>query len=543
MKIRLKLSIVYFVLFLMLGNVLLVLSNSRVIWASLHTPPGYIYYFLHFNYLHDYTNYLSAVTQGVRGDWLYTNPYTTEPATSGIFYIYYVLIGKIGALFGAESPIIYLVARLVCVEGFFIGVYLFSKMVLGRTRAFWGATAALLSTIPASKLNTLQLPYPYFTPWWQGLEAIERLNDLGHNVAGQFLLVVTFVCTALLVKTGKIRFACIGVIAAFSGSIFFPPIIAPIVMVLPISIGCVFLVRLLKKKPLGVSRRTLVFLAAIVLSALIAFLLIRFQERQGFPWSIWTPWNLRLWNVQETNFNPDAISCFTLLILLAIPGFIAFLSNATIPGLMTVVWAIMPFALLPFVDIAQIPKLRLFQSAPFVPFGILIAGSMFAGPRGRTGRVWSVLVLIGFLGITLPSTYTAANAQIINASNIKAHLLSKTGYDAIEYIRYSVPKRSVILAEYLSLMITAYTPTMAYFGHPGMTINIDEKYRILRSFYDHSMNDTEAEQFLKKNNISYVWLGINERQMSHGDLTYPFLTPVYKNPDIILYRVQWVNPS
>jgi hypothetical protein len=63
--------------------------------------------------IEDGYSYLSKMKQGAEGLWLFQLPYTSEAHTPTIFYLFHLLLGKISALAGLSTPLVYHLARLV----------------------------------------------------------------------------------------------------------------------------------------------------------------------------------------------------------------------------------------------------------------------------------------------------------------------------------------------------------------------------------------------------------------------------------------------
>ncbi len=62
--------------------------------------------------IEDGYSYLSKMRQGAEGLWLFQLPYTSEPHTPTIFYLFYLLLGKLSALTGLSTALVYHLARL-----------------------------------------------------------------------------------------------------------------------------------------------------------------------------------------------------------------------------------------------------------------------------------------------------------------------------------------------------------------------------------------------------------------------------------------------
>jgi hypothetical protein len=63
--------------------------------------------------IEDGYSYLSKMKQGAEGLWLFQLPYTSEPHTPTIFYLFHLLLGKLSVLTGLATPLMYHLARLM----------------------------------------------------------------------------------------------------------------------------------------------------------------------------------------------------------------------------------------------------------------------------------------------------------------------------------------------------------------------------------------------------------------------------------------------
>ncbi|HSD83775.1 MAG TPA: hypothetical protein VLG46_07955 [Anaerolineae bacterium] len=63
--------------------------------------------------IEDGYSYLAKMKQGADGLWLFQLPYTSEVHTPTIFYLFHLLLGKLSALTGLSTPLVYHLARLI----------------------------------------------------------------------------------------------------------------------------------------------------------------------------------------------------------------------------------------------------------------------------------------------------------------------------------------------------------------------------------------------------------------------------------------------
>lgn len=548
MKISLR-----FIIYIIIANILILLSNLPLFIRIQRTPPGFTFPLTHSDSYHDYALYLSAITQGKNGSLLFRDPYTTETSKPGIFYIYYTGVGKIASIFHFSSPLAYHLGRIISVEIFILLVYILSRQLLGGRIAFWGALISLLGTIPPLSLFKDIIIFPSQIPWWLYFDAVERLNQIPHNVFGQDMLLLTTIFFVSFLRTQKIRFASFAAAAAFAAGIIFPPVLSTIGLALPLS----YLIYLSKQK-FSLARAALARLTTyklrkpcidkkiffgiilITLSAFLSLYLIRWQETQGFPWNIWTSWNVTRWNVYEPNFNYSFLLLFGFLAILALPAVFDILKKSDLKQILLVGWVTIPYILIPFANLINIPKLRIAQTALFVPFGLLITQTIFSLHIAPGKRLWQFILLAFFLAATLPVSFFILSKRVdfvLHESSFPGYL-SPNVIASLEFIQDNIPKDSIFVSyEYMGNFIPALSPVVSFVGHMNLTRDFSNKRITVIDFLREKQTPEKARDFVIKNRIQYVFFGPDEKKFGLEKLSYDFLKVIYENNEVIVYKV------
>jgi hypothetical protein len=78
--------------------------------------------------IEDGYSYLAKMKQGAEGLWLFQLPYTSEPHTPTLFYLFHLLLGKFSALTGLSTPLVYHLARVVFDAILLVVIYRFIAM-------------------------------------------------------------------------------------------------------------------------------------------------------------------------------------------------------------------------------------------------------------------------------------------------------------------------------------------------------------------------------------------------------------------------------
>ena len=111
--------------------------------------------------------------------------------------------------------------------------------------------------------------------------------------------------------------------------------------------------------------------------------------------------------------------------------------------------------------------------------------------------------------------------------------------DGIFYLRDKTPQESVVLTYITSgNFIPAFADNYVYIGHANTPAE-SEKEEIAASFFKGEMSEEYVLKFLKKERISYIYYGPQERALGGPvDLRekYNFLSSVYSNKQVAVYK-------
>lgn len=539
----------YALIFTILSLTLFLLSNLPLVIYARRATPGTVFPYYHGTAPFDYNVYLSVITLGKNGYWLNRDAFTSENTKPGIFYFYYILVGKLAKITSLWQPLAYHFARIFSVGLFLTAVFLVCREIGGRLIGFWSSILAVTATIPPIFLFGEKEAFITYPPWWSMLEALKRLDNLPHHLFGQALLLISIIFIFKFLKSRNLSFLVFGSLAIIMTGIFFPPAMMPIAFMLPLAVLVSKFLKFfnLKKvnfKSLFLNRET-AGLLILFFSSIVPIFISFWQTKQGYPWTVWIAWEIDKWNYHELNFNRALLFSFNLLPLTALPAVVFAIRKEDLKILFLSFWAYMPFLLLPFVNILGIGKLRLIDSVPFIPFSLLTVLSLFLILKNKPLKIlYSVLIvfiLVTSLPVGIPSfirNITAAKTDPI----YKNLFISDAVWKTIDFIRYSLPADSLILSnDVTGNILAAYAPVKVYFGHINQTMNFADKQKNTRLFFAGQFSDSQASSFLEKNNISYIYYGEEEMTLSELKIDYPFLKKIYEDDGIFIFKFE--NPS
>lgn len=529
--------------FLIVANCLFIISQIPVMLHISRNPAGSLYPLVHFEFSHDYYAYLAAITQGKAGYLLHFNSYSSEPAAKGIFLVFYLIWGHVARFFFLSPFVTYHLARIVSLELFFLSIFVICALSLGKKYALITSLLFLIITIPAPQLYSHFLGqelnyshYPGGILWWADLDAFVRLNGIPHHIFGQAMLVLGMAFLMIFKQKEAMRFAIIAGLLFFIGGSVFPAVSAVPVAVISVVIAW----RVIRGKREIKEMRGFVIIFLFALSSIaITFI----QEQQGFPWDDWRMREFQLWNVNTADYDKTFIFSFAVyFVMAALSGIRRKVTSPSYRYGVIILWAFLPFILLGLANLLGIPKIRLTQFAPFVPFAILLVDLIFIHPpRLLNPKLqWTIATVILVISIYTSGSIlkNRIDAAAIYSSGHQMHIPAKE-VAALAFIEPNVGKEAVVLAtERLGNIIPAFAPVVSYIGHSAKTKDFYSKLTFANSFFAGKMSDREALEFVKNNSIGFVYFGTDEKYLGKTILEYSFLQSLYEKDGITVYKIK-----
>ena len=533
-------SIILFILFIVISHVYALAANLSLIIKTRIAPGDTRYPLYHTPHAFDYNFYLSAITQSANGSWLMKDTLTTEPTNPTIFYFYYILTGKAASVFHLWPPVAYHLVRIISLELFFVSIFVLMKKILGVWTGFGASLFSIILTIPPAFLYNNPGAFKLFTPWWGGFEAIKRIDGLPHYLFGFSLLFISLVMILEYLYSGRSKYWIFAALCIFTAGILFPPAIMPLLFAIPSSTIALLLIKRINQQPIHINYKKTVMISILLIIGMISYLIIWRENYNGFPWDTWNRWEIAKWNQNEPTFDFNLFLSFGFPILCSIPALLLILKKPDLKRIFLLSWAIMPFVLLPFVNILGISKMRLVSSAPFVPFAALAAISIFQSPifiRAKLRYLTAGFLIISSVGTSIfyliPDVTEALHQKIYTNLYIQNSV-----WGTFHFMDKFLPDRAVVFSdEFAGSIIAAYTPMISFIGHPVHTKNYSEKKELVNIFYSAKTPISEARKIIQNYGIQYVYWGSDERNIRGTDSAYPFLKKVFEQEGVILYKV------
>lgn len=494
--------------------------------------------------IEDGYSYLSKMKQGADGAWLFQLPYTSEPHTPTIFYIFHLLLGKLSALTSLSTPLVYHLARLVFDAILLVVIYRFIALFTAwrpvRRIAFWliifsgGLGWLLLLSGQGDWLGSA--PLDLISP--------EAYTFLILYAFPHLALARTLLLLGLIVLWGNprpgIRQALIAGVCWLGMGLIVPFYVAVIGAIVIVGLIAEFIVvRKIVWRKVGLAT-----LASLIAAPPLIYTFIIIATDP--IWNVWAD--------QLVILSPHPLHYvlgYALVGVLAVIGIVKTWKRRVIdPKLIG--WLIaVPFLIyLPFnsqrrlIEGWQTPLV--FCAAIGLVYAVLPAWRKSRlvkrltqhrryTPHGLTRWLLAGLILLSMTTYALMLVEQTARmiAQVDLGFRDGAELA------ALRWLDERVTYDDVILSSYnTGNFLPAVVGAKAFLGHGPETAYSSEKRQLVAQFYNSATPEEWRRDFLRQWPITYVFLGPLEKRVGEIDPAHVnYLKLVYDQDGYQIYRV------
>ncbi len=453
-------------------------------------------------------SYLAKMRLGAHGDWLFNIRYTSEPHGGQLFFLPYILLGKLTTLF-VDPHSSHLTPALAVV--FHIARFIFGTLLIGVYYRF----VAIFLRAPASRFLALvlitlgggfgwllsliglghlfgSLPVDFIVPEGYSFLILFGLPHLALARCG--LLVGLMLLFRSLDDDSPRRWLPKTLLAGLCWLVMglCVPFYIPGLYLL---LGCWGLVACIaaRRFPWHLFWRAVT--AAVVPLPLLIYTLIVFQTEPVF----------KQWSAQNQLPSPHPLHYVFGYLALALPALVAIRwawrrGKIQQPYLLLVTWVVVTPALV----YIPINVQRRLAEGVIVPLGILAAaGLRLVLPRRRSYRRARTALLVAALGtallLWLGGMFSALNPhRPLFHPQAELHALDRLN-------AYAAPDAVVLSSKETGNYLPARTDLIAYIGHGPETLHFDDKKQQVERFYAGGLSDEERLALLKQ--VDYIFYG------------------------------------
>lgn len=507
-------------IFLILGVIISAIFFSKfpTLFNALDTPAGF--WFPKQTSWYDAwdTNFqVSYMRFGQRYGVLLQNTYTTIPHKGVFVYHFYTILGVVNRIFQLDPFLLFHLASiamtilliLVC----YYVVRIFFRDQLYRIAAFitvvLGGGVGFLPFL--AQFSSADTQVAGFTL----INAFER----GHDAFSTLLLLLTFSFIFLFVKTRQKKYITYSLLSSFLSITMHPPF-AAMYLVTGILV-CLYLFR--KNGKLDFISYPIWVLVLFAIYYLIV--LFPLSQSPGFAGV-----------VGQNLFSVD-----TLMLVLGF-GIASFFLGWTLffskNDEEEIIFAKLFFLIQLFFTLLPL-GFHLYYVKGLHTWGMIL---VFLGIRDFiASRQLQRTIVIFVVMISLLTRIYVFNTLLHASPQNSFFFLTKNEGKALDFIS-TLPADTAVLSLYrIGNYIPAFSNLKVYYGHKFQTPNNQETLRNAGAFYT-KMNEKEQREFLQKNNINYIYYGLEEARLRKdenlpAENPFSYFDTVYQNNSIIVYTV------
>jgi hypothetical protein len=494
--------------------------------------------------IEDGYSYLSKMKQGADGLWLFQLPYTSEAHTPAIFYLFYLLLGKLSVLTGFSTPLVFHLARLLfdaillavlyrflaCFTAWrpvrriafllviFSGGLGWLLILLGQVNWLDSAPIDLISPEAYTFLVLYGFPHLALARTLMLLGLIALWNNPHARILNAVLAGICWFVMGLLVPfyvavagaivlagliaealaSRRLAWRTIG-LAALAGLIAAPPLIYTFVLVALDPIWGVWADQLVILSP-----HPLHYLLGYALVGLLAAVGIAKTWKRHVVDPRLIGWLIAVPFLIYAPFNSQRRLIESWQVPLAFGAAI---------GLVVVV--------LPAWSRSRLVK-RLTQQRRYTVHGL--RSWLLAGLLLLSATTWALLL-------------AEQTARII--TRVELGFRNGAELAALRWLDERVTYNDVILSSYnMGNFLPALVGAKAFLGHGPETAYSDDKRELVRQFYAAGTQDAWRREFLRQWPITYVFFGPLEQTVGQFDpARAAYMTLVYDRGGYRIYRV------
>lgn len=508
-------------------------------------PEGRVYNVLGKNFY-----YPSMIRQARDGSWGIKDTHTTRETPTVYAQIFFVVAGKLAALFSIDPVAMYQLLRIT-------GLVSSTLVLFFLVRLFFPERYAAVATLLAVALESGPTLQSLFTqihnliPAWDVHIIYERRFSLPHHTWGDafgflfFGLLFKIFFNPPQTKKMLVLNSIILCLVGFAATSTLPSYIVPFTA---LAVPALLFVLLKQKTPLS---RVIVPVLLATIGIAVAAIVLKIEFSKGSPWTEWTT-EEKSWMTHSaviSKYLQTLVYYSPLLIAGIVGSLIRFRKMTTklwTAVLLCLSWIIGP---IPLILISHSPwfpfaNLRLTDLHGYAPAGILSAIGIWhllsIVPRGKKRAILGVIVGLVISSVSLFTTWQYTKQIYSFQNNFWTNIYpSKETWQGVLFMEQLPKGSNVMVREYFGEMLPAFGPVSVFIGGGHGFRDWLERQWISQHFYKGLLSDNDAKELLQKERITHVFWGPDERSLLQATTFYPtVLEPLYVNNDVSVFQVK-----
>ncbi len=529
--------------------VLVAIISLPYLFAAWTTPPDRVYNgFLTGRIgIEDLSTYLAKMQQGAHGEWLMHLPYTAQPHAGTLFYLIYILLGKVTGALGLPMIAGFHIARLIAAAALMLVTYRFIAEFVPSPAVRWvalvlvavaggvGWVAFLLGQPTIADTPPLEFMSPEAYTFWLVFTQM-------HLPVARIFLLLGAIGVWRAGAGGTWRLAALGGIAWLLT-----------VILQPIFFGVIAAIGLLMTVSRSILARRVAWrqLAVAVIAGAMALPMIIYAAIVFATDPVYGQWTA----AQVTTTAPlwFYLLSFCIPLALTIPGWIHAVRQRD-PGLLFLALWLVAVPLLIYAP--TIAQRRLIESwqivlsvmASYGLISVLLPAFRRArvtqrAAHGKPRRIrrWQRWIISGLVVVLIPTyAFLIMWSAMAAAAHDKMFYYDRNLLAAVQWLEQHGTYADGVLAAHLtSTLIPTLADVRVLVGHDTETAWINDRKAEVTQFFQRDTSDDWRRGLLQRFALDYVLVGPTERTLGPYDPAQSsFLRQVFSAGDVQIYQVK-----
>ncbi len=433
----------------------------------------------------DGQTYAAKIFQGIRGEWRFRLPYTSDPGEGAYLFLYYLLLGHLARIFSISPHLVFHIARVLSSLGL---VWAVSRMVLGLFEDNAARKIAFAAILFGSGLGWIAVILGLFTSDFWVAEAYPFLSAYAnpHFPLGLGLMVLLLDPDQTLPAAAQGGMVvCLAIIQPFG---------ALLVLVIRTGYFLADLLQMKNKNVLEILRGKEILALGIMGMGGGGVLLYQYLAIIQDP-------VLRIWNQQNTTPTPtwiDFLFSFSPCLILAGAGAPRAWQQKKSQKLL--LWGGLSLLLL----LTPWRLQRRFITGLFVPLAGLAVFGLDQIRRISKVSFRTLAAIFFLLIIPTNSIVLLSGWQAIQVRDSQV-FISRDFYDCMAWINENTRRDALVIADsHYGLYIPAFTGRRVIYGHPFETIFAEREEQLLEELYQGVYGAQTIQEIIEKRRASYL---------------------------------------
>lgn len=522
-----------YLLAVVIGIVVLFFSNLYLLSGILEPKSDLVFLGRRVINSQDAYTYVSFIEQARQGRVLFENLYTSEPQNATLLRPSYTLLGLLAFLGNTSSIGAYHIGRIFFSILFLFVLYIFIKQFFDTPKKRLLAFSIILFSSGLGFIAGGFLPESADL-WIPEAITFLSIQEAPHFILSQTLMLLAFMFLLKGWRSGRVKYFVFSFLTLFFLGFEHP------YNLFTIGLTVIFMAIYLwiTKKVTG--KVLLMGLSGTILGCIVgnAYQLVEFMRNPI----------LRSWAFPSPSPIPmNYIVGYGLIMVFAVFGLEIFLRERKMPQVLIVCWVVATSVVL----YSPIYFQRRLSEGFHIPLAILategviivsIFLSKFVLKEVRKAVLYITVCMLTF--IMMIGTFVGVYSDVTTISqNSKAsyyYYLLAQEVEAMDFLRDNMGPHDIVLSNWFyGNIIPGIAGRKVFIGHKAQTTQFDKKVDLVNKFI-LSKDTNQAYQFLKTNNITYVYVGKNDSMLRYGfkPSEKPYLVKVFDEGEAKVYKVR-----